>query len=217
MHAFAQSFALRLSQPSPAVSAVKLAATAVIALAKIKCSSCPNTFIGRAGSRYCSPACKQRAHRANRNANAETVTDTEAERVTVTAPAGKGSRFKRDQVTAKVDVTGGHSAEAVALLQKLDAELAENAEQLGEPLSWSAADVAIRELVADTIDRRSELKALYRSTKDDKLRLKIAGELRLIESALARLLVRIKTDLPAAPSKTSRKATAAARARWDRA
>lgn len=183
-------------------------------LAKITCASCTNTFIGRAGSRYCSPACKQRAHRANRNANAETVTDTEAERVTVTA--GKGARFKRDPVTAKVDVTGGHSAEAVALLQKLDAELAENAKVLGKALKWSASETAILELVADTIDRRGELQGLYESTKDDKLRLKLAGELRLIEAALARLLAKIKTDLPEPPSKTSRKAAAAARVRWDR-
>ncbi|ORB87510.1 hypothetical protein B1987_13685 [Mycobacterium kansasii] len=116
-----------------------------------------------------------------------------------------------------MDSNAGHCAEAVELLKRLDAELAENSEQLGKPLKWSASDSAILELAADTIDRRAELQELYESTKDDKLRLKIACELRLIEAALARLLAKVKTDLPEPPSRTSRKAQAAARARWDRA
>ncbi|WP_162334403.1 hypothetical protein [Mycobacterium basiliense] len=111
----------------------------------------------------------------------------------------------------------GHCPEAVALLERLDSELAENANVLGKALKWSASETAILELVADTIDRRGELQRLYESTKDDKLRLKLAGELRLIEAALSRLLAKIKTDLPEPPSRTSRKAQAAARTRWDRA
>lgn len=174
-------------------------------MAKRTCSSCGNGFLGRAGAAYCSSACRQRARRSRRGDKC----DNAAAAVTDTAVATRAPRRKRA-------LAAGHCAQAVALLQRLDAELAENAKVLGKALKWSASETAILELVADTIDRRGELQRLYESAKDDKLRLKLAGELRLIEAALARLLAKIKTDLPEPPSKTSRKAAAAARVRWDR-
>ena len=75
------------------------------------------------------------------------------------------------------------------MLAGLDAELAMNSQQIGQPLEWSAAESAFRELIADTIDRRVDLQALYADSVDDpKTRLKVCAELRLIETALARLL-----------------------------
>lgn len=180
-------------------------------MAKKLCASCSDTFIGRAGAKYCSPACRQRARRAGGAAKCDKA-------VTDTGVASRGRRRRTGAAVGRSDSSfSGHCAEAVELLKRLDAELAENAKQLGKPLRWSASESAILELAADTIDRRSGLRQLYDESADDaKLRLKIACELRLIEAALARLLAKIKTDLPAPPSKTSRKATAAARARWDR-
>ncbi len=93
------------------------------------CSSCGTGFIGRASASYCSPACKQKAHRsrkgANRNAGAVTVT------------------------VAAADGMATHSAEAVGLLAELDAELAEKSAELGllDPLVWSAAEGAVREAI----------------------------------------------------------------------
>lgn len=193
-------------------------------MAKRVCSSCGNGFLGRAGAAYCSSACRQRARRSRGGDKCDTKCDNAAAAVTDTAVATRAPRRKRaagrqaDSASAGAGNSGsGHSAEAVALLRKLDTELAENAKELGKPLKWSAAEHAIMELAADTIDRRGELQRLYEAAKDDKLRLKVAGELRLIEAALARLLAKIKTDLPEPPSRTSRKAQAAARTRWDRA
>jgi len=85
---------------------------------KRTCSACGNAFIGRASASYCSPACKQRAHRSRKGANRN------APRVTVLAPGGRR----------------GHSAEAVALLAELDLELSENSADLGLISgSWSPA------------------------------------------------------------------------------
>jgi hypothetical protein len=174
-----------------------------MAAAKKICASCENGFIARAGALYCSPTCRKRGNRARGDDKCDTVTVT---RTRTGAPGGRRG-------------TAGapHCPEAVALLKRWDAELAENSKHLGKPLKWSAAESAILELAADTIDRRAELRELYESTGDNKLRLKVAGELRLIEAALARLLAKIKTDLPAPQSTRSRKAEHAARVRWDSA
>ncbi|BCO63533.1 hypothetical protein MINTM006_34830 [Mycobacterium intracellulare] len=114
---------------------------------------------------------------------------------------------------------GGHCAEAVSVLASVRAELAENSEFHGEDLAFSAAEEAVLELVADAIDRKVDLSAQYADTDDAKLQLKLAVEIRLTESAIAKLLKQIRTDVPAAPepqSHVSRKASQAAKARWRR-
>jgi hypothetical protein len=171
-----------------------LTATVEAKAGKQTCSSCGGAFIGRAGASYCSPACKQRAHRsrkgANRNASGVTVT---------AAPAG------------------ARAAEAVALLDALDQDLAAAGAERGESLMWSAQDEAIRELIASAVDREVWLRAATCSSTDDlKLRMKLSAELRLTEAHRARLIRQIKTDLPAPESFRTRKARSAARARWDR-
>lgn len=109
------------------------------------------------------------------------------------------------------------TAQAQAVLDALDAELAANAEQMGQPLEWSAAERSVLDLIGDTIDRRTDLQARYSTCDDGSTRLKLAAELRLMEASLTRLLKQIKTELPAAPSLRSRKASDAAKARWNRA
>lgn len=165
------------------------------------CASCGNSMIGRANARYCSATCRQRGHRSRKAENR----DTDA----VTVPS-------RADLPVMEAAPAGHCAEAVALLAALDAELAENAQQLGQRLKWSASEAAILELAADIIDRRAELRGLYEVTRDLKGKLKISAELRLVEGALGRLLRQIKTDLPTPPSLTSQKARRAAHVRWAR-
>lgn len=159
------------------------------------CGNCGNEFQGRANASYCSAACRQRARRA-RTPRIRDNCDTQA--VTVTAH-------------------GRRTAESRAVLDALDAELAANAEQLGQPLEWSAAERAVLDLIGDTIDRRTDLQARYEVCDDGSTRLKLAAELRLMEAALARLLKQVRTELPAPPTLRSRKASHAAHVRWDRA
>jgi len=118
--------------------------------------------------------------------------------------------------------SGGHSAEAVTLLAALNAEAVENAIDRGElPLEdgegdWTAAEKALLEMIACAVDRRVDLSARYVATDDDKLRAKLSGELRLLQGHIAALLKQVKTDVPAEPSRKSKKASHAAKARWDR-
>lgn len=105
------------------------------------------------------------------------------------------------------------------MLTSVRAELAENAEFHGEDLAFSAAEEAVLELVADAVDRKVDLAAQYAACDDAMLQLKLAVEIRLTESSVAKLLKQIRTDVPAAQgpqSHVSRKASHAAKARWRR-
>lgn len=172
-----------------------------MATAQRACVICGNGFLGTPRAQYCSTACRQKAHRrrsgrkrnADRNETGVTVVDT---------PSVTSARV--------------HTAEALKVLRGLDAELAENARVLGQPLHWSTADEAVREMIADTIDRRTDLQRRYEASADDKTVLQLSGELRLLEAAVARLFKQVKTDMPVAPSKTSLKAARAAQSRWAR-
>ncbi|ULP45940.1 hypothetical protein [Mycolicibacter virginiensis] len=108
----------------------------------------------------------------------------------------------------------------MALLQALNTELAQKSDAMGlppdQPLEWSAVELATLEMIAAAIDRRADLYGSYRATDDDKIRVKLAGEIRLLETAVDRMLRRVHTDLPAAPSLTSVKAQRAANTRWAR-
>jgi len=162
--------------------------TAAKAAGRRTCAGCGGGFIGRVSARFCSPACKQKAYRTRR------------------AP--------RKAVVSVLP--SGHCAAAVALLAELDAELAESSAARGllDPLEWTAAERATLENAAWTVDRLEDLRGAYRAADDAKVRVKISGELRLLETSLARLLKAVPTDLPA--PKADRPAHAA-NARWRRA
>lgn len=168
-----------------------------MAVERRKCTSCGNGFLGTPRAQYCSTACRQKAHRrrSGRNRNADRNAT-----VTVAAPVGSPAR----------------SAEAAQVLAGLDAELAENSRVLGRPLTWSTADQTVRELIADTIERRADLMRRYDASEDDKAALKLSAEIRLLERAVAQLLKQVRTDMPAPPSKTAMKAAHAANVRWGR-
>lgn len=71
-------------------------------------------------------------------------------------------------------------------------------------------------MVACAIDRKVDLSARYRATDDAKLRIKLSGELRLLQGHIAQLLKQVKTDLPEPAPRVSQKARAAAQVRWRR-
>lgn len=171
--------------------------------AKKDCLNCGDQFIGRANAAYCSPACKQRAHRSKGgNRNAKTVTVTAAEPVVAAALGGVVE----------------HSGEALSVLAALDAELAAASRRRGlvKPMKWSAAEATLRDMLANAIDRKVVLHASWMATTDDHLRVKLSAEIRLLEASVARYLGQIKTDLPADLSTTSSKAQRAANTRWER-
>lgn len=99
---------------------------------------------------------------------------------------------------------------------ELDKELAAAGAARGETLTWSAAEVAVLELICDEIDRKSALLGDYEAAEDAKARVRLSAEARLLEGSIARLLRQIKTDIPEAPSRTTVKAQHAANTRWSR-
>ena len=110
-----------------------------------------------------------------------------------------------------------HSPAARRIRRDLDRELATNAAREGCELEWTAADKAILERISCTLDRITDLSADYLAVDDDvQLRLKLAGELRLQDAQLARLLKQIRTEPPPLPSLRSQKAQLAAQSRWAR-
>ncbi|QFS91527.1 hypothetical protein FIV07_12230 [Mycobacterium sp. THAF192] len=102
------------------------------------------------------------------------------------------------------------------MLAGLDAELAENGKALGRQLAWSTADETNRELIADAIDRRADMKRRYQESTEDKVALKLSAEMRLLERLVSDLLKQVRTDMPAPVSNKSRKAAHAANVRWGR-
>ena len=140
------------------------------------CVACGNGFAGRGRAVFCSAACRQRAYRSRKagDRNAASVTKSGGHIDTVQT---------RDGVVAALPgVSTGrvHTAEALAVLAELDGELAENAEELGEQLAWSAAEKTVRELIADTIDRRGGLLQLYQGAENGALRVRLSAELRFV-------------------------------------
>lgn len=158
-----------------------------------QCVTCESEFTGGARSLYCSPACRQRAHRGRRG------DDRNADRVTVTA-------------------AGGHCAEARQLLDGLDAELKANAARLGATLKWTAAERAVLDLIADTIDRRQDLKRLFDEAEKVSAQLRLSAEMRLLDAQVSRLLKSVSTepDMSGPRSRRSQKASKAALSRWNR-
>jgi hypothetical protein len=112
--------------------------------------------------------------------------------------------------------TMARSAEARKVLRELDKELESAARRSGRSLEWSAADRAVLGLISASFDRISDLNADYEACSETKLKVKLSTELRLLETAAARLLKQIKTDLPAPDGKKTVRARRAANARWDR-
>ena len=115
------------------------------------------------------------------------------------------------------------SSEARKLARDLQKELDEHAEANGVCLSWSVPEQATIELIQDQIDRKVELLSDYSAAQDEKARVKLSAEVRLLEGSIGRLLKLIDTQpkvkaapVPVVESQESRRARQAAEARWGR-
>ena len=109
-----------------------------------------------------------------------------------------------------------HTQAARTVLAALDRELAAAGRARGEQLSWSVADVELREMLANGYDRRARVAALWAEATDVKLLVRLSNELRQCDTAIARLLAKIKTEVPQADSVASMKARRAVNVRWDK-
>ena len=107
-------------------------------------------------------------------------------------------------------------AESRRVLRQLDEELAAASHATGKPLVWTAADRELLTLIADTIDRKVQLRREYEASQSMSSRVKLSAEVRLLEGSLARLLKQVHTDIPQPVSATTLKAQHANRVRWDR-
>jgi hypothetical protein len=108
------------------------------------------------------------------------------------------------------------SAEGKRIRRDLDRELQSVAQERGHTLVWSAQENAIIDLICDQIDRKMEIFAAYEEASDPKVKVKLSGEMRLLEQSVARLLRQVRTDVPGPESKRTQAARRAVRARWDR-
>jgi hypothetical protein len=110
-----------------------------------------------------------------------------------------------------------HTAEARKTARELDKLLAAVGDQAGVELVWDATESEIIGLILAAIDRKVGLTVDYTTATDAKSKVKLAGELRLTETHIARLLRQIRPAVSAPVSKRSSKARAAANARWSKA
>ena len=103
-----------------------------------------------------------------------------------------------------------HCAEARRLVAALEAELAEHG------LVWSAAEATVVAQICDALDRKHDLQRLYDGAEDVAALVRLSAEIRLLESAVGRLLRQVSTDDPSRESPTTKRARKAADARWGR-
>ena len=109
------------------------------------------------------------------------------------------------------------SAEARKLLAEFTSYLAAASTRRGETLSFTPQEQAVLGLISAQIDRKCDLKRMYAKAADDpKVLVKLSAELRLLEASIARLMKQVQVDMPMQQSPTSRKASKAARTRWNR-
>lgn len=109
-----------------------------------------------------------------------------------------------------------HSREALKIRRELDKQLAETAAAAATTLDWSAQERAAIDLLLDAIDRKCDLQRDYASAVKSNERVKLSGEIRLLEAHANRLLKQINTDVPAPESLRTIKARRAAMVRWNK-
>jgi hypothetical protein len=108
------------------------------------------------------------------------------------------------------------TAKATAVLDNLDRDLADTSKRLGERLSWSAAEVELRDILARTIDRRELLHGMLDKAETPKECVRLSTEIRLLNAAISKLLKEIRTEPTAQESRATVRNRAAANVRWER-
>ena len=110
------------------------------------------------------------------------------------------------------------SSEARRIRRDLQSQLDAVGRATGQPMQWTPEESAVIDMICDAYDRKSQLEKALAGAEDDKARVKLAGEIRLIESHTARLLKQIRIPLPTQQeSRRTTRARQAANARWNKA
>ncbi len=109
--------------------------------------------------------------------------------------------------------------EVAEIRSALDAELARARQQPGDGVEWSPQEAESIRILCDTAGRRAQLRDLYTHAvadpaTDPAVLVKLSGELRQLDKAIATHYRAINAEMPAAPSITTVKARKAANARW---
>jgi short-subunit dehydrogenase involved in D-alanine esterification of teichoic acids len=108
------------------------------------------------------------------------------------------------------------NAEARKTARQLNELLAALSEQAGVELAWDSTELKIIDVICGVITRKQELNDEYESATEAKVKVKLAAEIRLTESHLARLLKQSRPSVPQPVSRRSARAREAANARWSR-
>jgi hypothetical protein len=109
-----------------------------------------------------------------------------------------------------------YSAQAKKIAADLQAELAKVAAAKGKPQVWSAAESALIDQIQAAVTRKNKLERDYQRAEDPKVAVKLAGEVRLLESHIQRMLRAVTPKAPTATTLRSAKARTAANVRWSR-
>jgi hypothetical protein len=102
------------------------------------------------------------------------------------------------------------------MMAEFESQLAVLSARTGKKQSFTPTETAVLGLISAQIDRKVDLRRMYAKTDDPKLMVKLSGELRLLETSIARLLRQVKVEMPVPQSHVSRKASQAANTRWNR-
>lgn len=103
------------------------------------------------------------------------------------------------------------------MLRGLRKELEAAGISAGQKLVWTASDQLVLDQISSILDRKAQLLDLYGLAEDLDSKVKLSGEVRLLEQAAARLVKLVKTDIPAPESRRTVMARQAANARWGNA
>lgn len=110
------------------------------------------------------------------------------------------------------------SNEARRIRRELQRQLDAVSRATGQPMQWTPEETAVIDMICDCYDRKTELKQRLADATEDKALVKLAGEIRLIESHAARLLKQIRVPVPTRQeSRRTTRARQAANARWNKA
>lgn len=111
----------------------------------------------------------------------------------------------------------GHSVETRKVLRGLRKELEAAGASSGQKLVWTASDELVLDQLSSILDRKAQLLGLYEVAEDLDVKVKLSGEVRLLEQAAARLVKLVKTDIPVPESRRTVMARRAANVRWGNA
>ena len=106
------------------------------------------------------------------------------------------------------------SPAARKLLRDLEKELDASGQATNQQLVWTAADSMVIDQCADMLDRKAELQVMYDEAEKQTAKVRLSGEMRLLEQASSRLIKTLRTELPKIESRRTVMNRHAANVRW---